>query len=213
MFRRKKDLLARQVDFGVEIFDFFDLSGLWERQEKAAGTSMVITVAGVVGTRLIGGVGWVDSALGAVRVVGINNARRLVVPGLIAAGRSCCLYKRLLTFLVVLVAAYSLASIPTSLPRRLSAKLSAELSSIDYTHSNASRISAEVRRALKFPSDALKVGLKRNLEQLTVKREDTAKVKGEAERARKYFASLVREAGEISESVRRVDLEGTALHA
>jgi mitofusin 2 len=111
-----------------------------------------------------------------------------------------------------LAAAYSLASIPTSLPRRLSAKLSAELSNIDYTHANASRISTEVRRALKFPSDALKVGLKRNLEQLTAKREDTAKIKDEAERARKYFTNLVREAGEIAESVRRVDLEGPSLN-
>jgi mitofusin len=112
---------------------------------------------------------------------------------------------------VLLAAAYSLASIPSSLPRRLSAKLSAELGNLDYTHINASRISSEVRRALKFPSDALRVGLKRNLEQLIVKKEDTAKIQGEAERAKKYFVSLAREAGEISEGVRRVDLEGPSM--
>jgi hypothetical protein len=52
------------------------------------------------------------------------------------------------------------------------------------------------------------VGLKRNLEQLIVKKEDTAKIQSEAERAKKYFVNLTREAGEISEGVRRVDLEG-----
>ena len=87
MFQKKRDVLARQVDVDVDIWDFFDIGGLWERQEKVAGTSMAVTVAGVLGGRMIGGAGWVDGALGAARIMGSNNLRRLVVPGLIAAGK------------------------------------------------------------------------------------------------------------------------------
>jgi GTPase SAR1 family protein len=86
MFRRKRDALARQVDVEVEFIDFFDITSLWERQEKVAGTSMAITVAGVVGGRLVGGVGWLDGALGAVKIVGSNNLRKMIVPGIIATG-------------------------------------------------------------------------------------------------------------------------------
>lgn len=112
------------------------------------------------------------------------------------------------TLKVVLATAYAISQIPTSLPRRLSSKLSAQLAAIDYTHLNATRISSEVRRALKYPSDTLRVGLKRNVEQLTARREDTAKVRAEADIARKFFGNLIREAGEIARGVRAVDLEG-----
>ena len=86
MFRSRKDALARQIDVDVEVWDFFDLSSLWERQEKVAGTSMAVTVAGVVGGRIFGGVGWLDGALGAAKVMGANNIRRLIIPGVILAG-------------------------------------------------------------------------------------------------------------------------------
>lgn len=87
MFRKRRDALARQVDFDVEVWDFFDMAGLWERQEKFAGTSMAVTVAGVVGTRMVGGISWVDGAMGAMRIMGSNNLRRMIVPGLILAGK------------------------------------------------------------------------------------------------------------------------------
>ena len=87
MFGRKRDALARQVDVEVELFDFFDMTNLWERQEKVTGTSMAVTVAGVVGGRLIGGVGWFDGVVGAVRVMGVNNTRRLIIPGAILIGK------------------------------------------------------------------------------------------------------------------------------
>ena len=88
MFRRKRDVLARQVDTQIEIWDFFDLGGLWERQEKVAGTGMAMTVVGVLGGRALGGVGWIDGALGAARVMGTGNLKRLIVPGMIATGMS-----------------------------------------------------------------------------------------------------------------------------
>ena len=85
--KARKDALARQVDVETEIWDFFDVNGLWERQEKVASTSMAVTVAGAVGARMIGGFGWLDGALTATKVVGVNNVRKLVIPGVIAAGK------------------------------------------------------------------------------------------------------------------------------
>jgi GTP-binding protein EngB required for normal cell division len=89
MFKKQVHALARQVDIDIELWDFFDVAHFWERQEKVAGTSMAVTVAGVVGGRMMGGVGWLDGALGAAKVVGSNNLRRLIIPGLIAGGKFC----------------------------------------------------------------------------------------------------------------------------
>jgi mitofusin len=86
MFRRKRDVLARQIEVETELWDFFDWSTILQRQEKMAGTGMALTVATAVGGRLVGGFGWVDSALGAVKVVGNNNLRKLIIPGIIATG-------------------------------------------------------------------------------------------------------------------------------
>jgi mitofusin len=92
----------------------------------------------------------------------------------------------------------------------LSAKLSAQLAAIDYTHSNATRISTEVRRALKYPADKLREGLQRNVENLHEQRKETSKVQAESEVARKFFGNLTRESREIRSRVERVDLEGPA---
>jgi mitofusin len=106
--------------------------------------------------------------------------------------------------------AYAVSSIPNSLPRRLSNKLHSQLLALDYTHSNATRISSEVRRALKYPADNLRVGLKRNVEKLQGKKEDTDKLKHESQVAQKYFGNLITKTGEIRSKVMRVDLEGPA---
>ncbi|EMC98097.1 hypothetical protein BAUCODRAFT_574156 [Baudoinia panamericana UAMH 10762] len=196
MFRSRRDALARQVDFETEVWDFFDLANLWERQEKVAGTSMAVTVAGVIGGRMLGGVGWLDGALTATKIVGTNNARRLIVPGLILAAG--------------LGAFYVVSQIPKSLPRRLSAKLSAQLAQLDYTHANAQRISAEVRRALQYPANKLTEGLQKNMEKLQEQKRETVKVQTESEVARKYFGNLMRESQDVRGRVQRVDLEGPA---
>ena len=87
MYKKPAHALARQVDVDIELWDFFDIASLWERQEKFAGTSMAVTVAGVVGGRMFGGVGWLDGALGAAKIMGSNNMRKLIIPGLIAGGK------------------------------------------------------------------------------------------------------------------------------
>lgn len=86
MFKSRRDALARQVDIETELWDFFDLGSLWERQEKVASTSMAVTVAGVVGGKMLGGMAWFDGVLTATKVVGPKNVRRLLVPGLVLAG-------------------------------------------------------------------------------------------------------------------------------
>jgi len=87
MFRSKRDALVRQVDFEAEVWDFFDFANIWERQEKVASTSMAVTVAGVVGTRMVGGVGWVDGALTATKLLGAKNMRHFILPGLLLTGK------------------------------------------------------------------------------------------------------------------------------
>ncbi|KAL9005651.1 MAG: hypothetical protein Q9188_001557, partial [Gyalolechia gomerana] len=166
MFNRRRDLEARDVDTEVEIWDFFDVSALWaEKQEKLAGTSMALTVAGVLGGRMVGGVGWIDGAMGAARVMGTRNLRRLIVPGILTA--------------VILATTYTLLSIPLTLPHRLATRLSSTLNSIDYVHRNAQRISSHSRRALRFPAEHLTAGLAQFVHDLEQKRGDTLKVKGE----------------------------------
>ena len=91
--------LARQVDIDIELWDFFDIGSLWERQEKVAGTGMAVTVAGMVGGRVIGGVGWLDGALGAAKIMGSNNMRRLIIPGLIAGSEFIPLSLKHLSFI------------------------------------------------------------------------------------------------------------------
>jgi mitofusin len=84
MFQHKKHALARQVDVATEFWDFVDWSNLLQREEKAG---MALTVAGVVGTGVISGYGQMNIALRAAQILGSDNLRRLVVPGVIAAGK------------------------------------------------------------------------------------------------------------------------------
>ncbi|RFU31281.1 hypothetical protein B7463_g5067, partial [Scytalidium lignicola] len=196
MFKRKRDMLAKQVDVETELWDFFDWSTILQRQEKLAGTGMAMTVATVVGGRVVGGVSWVDGALGTMRVIGNNNLRKLILPGVLLTA--------------IAATYYILSQIPHSLPHRLSNKISAQLEAIDYVHSNSDRISSSVRKVLRFPADNLRVGLQRSVEQLGSKREETRKVRGESEVARKYFGNLVSESAKIRNTVEAIDLESPA---
>ncbi|TVY85062.1 Transmembrane GTPase fzo1 [Lachnellula suecica] len=196
MFRRKRDILAKQVDIETELWDFFDWSTILQRQEKMAGTGMALTVVTAVGGRMVGGFGWVDGAMGAAKVVGNNNLRRLIIPGTVAAALAATYY--------------ILSQIPHSLPQRLSTKIATQLQQIDYVHSNSDRITSSVRKVLRFPADNLRVGLQRSVEKLGSKREETRKIRGESEVARKYFGNLVGESARIRRGVEAVDLEGPA---
>ncbi|KAJ6144940.1 hypothetical protein N7470_008835 [Penicillium chermesinum] len=195
MFRRgRRHALARQVDTEVELWDFFDFAGLWERQEKMAGTGMAMTAVTVLGSRALGGFSWVDSALSAVKILGPNNLRRLFLPGVAAAA--------------LLTAAFVVSSIPTSLPPRLSRKIAAKLSEMDYVHSNANRISSEVRRILRLPATNLQACLAQDIEDLARRKQEVTKVKQESEVAAKYFGNLFRESNENRTAVEDIDLDG-----
>jgi len=89
LFKSRKDVLGRQIDLHVDIWDVFNLSNLsfWEKQEKVAGTGMAVTVAGIVGGRMFGGTAWLDSAMGVAKVVGPNNLRKLIIPSIVLAGQ------------------------------------------------------------------------------------------------------------------------------
>lgn len=109
---------------------------------------------------------------------------------------------------MVLATTYALHTIPTTLPPRLSRRISSTLSALDYTHTNASRISAETRKILRYPAENLHSGLQQSVRDLGKKREERLEVKKDSAFARKYFGNLVRETAEGRGRVEDVDLEG-----
>ncbi|CAG8277591.1 unnamed protein product [Penicillium salamii] len=194
MFRRgRRHTFGRQVDTEVELWDFFDVAGLWERQEKMAGTGVAMTAVTVLGGRALGGFSWVDSALSAVKLIGPNNLRRLFFPSILAAA--------------VLTTAYVLNSIPSTLPPRLSRKIAATLADMDYIHSNANRISTEVRRMLRMPAGNLQTSLSQDLEDLGRRKQEVTKIKQESDVATKYFSNLFRDSSENRRTVENLDLD------
>lgn len=210
MFRRsRRHTLGRQVDTEVELWDFFDISGLWERQEKMAGTGVAMTAVTVLGGRAFSGISWIDSMLSAVKFLGPNNLRRLAVPGIVAAGKFILVrgQNSANDFKAALTAAYVLSAIPTTLPPRLSRKLAATLAEMDYVHSNASRISSEVRRILRLPAGNLQTALAQGVEDLGKRKLEVGKTKSESEAASKHFSNLFRESSENRRSVEDIDLD------
>ncbi|KAK2748139.1 mitofusin [Myotisia sp. PD_48] len=196
MFRQQRHELARQIHTDLDIWDFIDIPGLWERQEKVAGTGMAMTVVGVVGGRALGGIGWLDGVLNTIKMLGPNNVRRMLLPSIFGA--------------TILVGAYIFSQIPNSLPSSLSRKLARTLADMDYIHSNATRISAEVGRVLRVPSSRLQSALQVATEELAKRKDEVSKIQHESEIARKYFSNLFRESDENRLSVDQIDLDASA---
>lgn len=67
-----------------------------------------------------------------------------------------------------------------------------------------------MRKVLRYPADNLRIDLQRSVEHLGIKREETLKVRGESEVARKYFGNLVRDSSKLGRTVDGIDLEGPA---
>jgi mitofusin len=193
MFKRKRDVLARQVSIPTELWDFVDWSTIMQRQEKVAGTGMALTVAGALAPRLLGMGSWMDQAVMATRVLSSDNLRRLIIPGIIVAA--------------ITASAYVLQQIPNSLPHRLSQKISDQLAELDYVHTNSNRISSSVRKVLTMPADNLRVGLDRSVKDLGARRDDRVKVKAESEGAVKFFRDLVANSAMQRSRVESVDLD------
>lgn len=211
MFRRKRDALAREVHIPTELWDFVDWTTLLQRQEKYAGTGMALTVAGAVVPSMLGMNNWMNQAMVATRVLTNDNLRHLILPGILVAGKSSPLSsdieQKLTPIPAVAATAYVLQQIPNSLPPRLATKISTQLNDLDYVHSNSSRISSAVRKVLRFPADNLRVSLDQSIKDLGNKRDETIKVKGESERAVKYFSNLVRDSQGQRSLVEGVDLD------
>ncbi|KAK3302317.1 uncharacterized protein B0T15DRAFT_422349 [Chaetomium strumarium] len=194
MFQHKKHALARQVDIATEFWDFVDWSTLLQKEEKAG---MALTVAGVVGTGVLSGYGQLNIAFRVAQLLGSDNLRRLIVPGVIAAAAAS--------------AFYILSQIPRSLPHRLSAKISTQLAAMDYVHSNSNRISGTVRKVLLIPANSLRVGLQRSVEQLDLRRNDTLKVRKESHDALRYFSNLAQKSAHQRRQLETVDLDAHPL--
>lgn len=193
MFRRKRDALARNVHIPTELWDFVDWSTIMQKQEKLAGTSMALTVAGAVVPRMIGMGNWMDQALTASKIVGNENMRSLILPGLAVA--------------VIAATAYVLQQIPNSLPPRLAAKITQQLADMDYVHGNSARIASSVRKVLRFPSDNLRVRLEQSVKELGNRRDETVKTRAESERAANFFGDLALKSEMERSKVNDVDLD------
>lgn len=100
-----------------------------------------------------------------------------------------------------------LQQIPNSLPPRLATKISSQLAELDYVHANSSRISASVRKVLRFPADNLRVRMDQSVKELGTRREETIKVRGESDRAATFFSKLADESDVQRRRVLDVDLD------
>lgn len=78
---------------------------------------------------------------------------------------------------------------------------------MDYVHSNANRISTEVRRILRIPSGNLQTSLAQDVEDLGKRKNEVSKTKQESEVANKYFSNLFRDSGENRRFVEDIDLD------
>ncbi|KAK6363264.1 mitofusin [Orbilia blumenaviensis] len=194
MFKKKKDALGRHIKTQLDAFDFFD----FDRQEKVAGMSMSLTVLSVAGSRMFNISSWVDGVIQATNIVGIRNAKRLIIPAIIAG--------------VGAAAYWIISDVQNAIPKKLAKKIKRELTEMDYVHQNSERISKEVRKVLRFPAEELRSGFQKNIEGLKIKKEEATKRKGECEVAVKYFGNLLRESREHAAVVRRYDLEAASNH-
>lgn len=64
-----------------------------------------------------------------------------------------------------------------------------------------------MRRVLRVPADNLRVGLDQSIKELGNRREETIKVKGESDRASKYFTRLVRDSEKQRNDIVTIDLD------
>lgn len=78
---------------------------------------------------------------------------------------------------------------------------------MDYVHSNANRISTEVRRILRIPSGNLQTSLAQDVEDLGKRKSEVSRTKQESDVANKYFSNLFRDSGENRRFVEDIDLD------
>jgi mitofusin 2 len=74
-------------------------------------------------------------------------------------------------------------------------------------HANSTRISSSVRKVLAMPADTLRVGLDQSIKDLGNRRDETIKVKGESERAVRFFRDLSAQSAMQRSVVEGVDLD------
>ena len=67
-----------------------------------------------------------------------------------------------------------------------------------------------MRRVLRVPAENLRFGLEKSVKDLDSRRDETTKIRGESERAARYFGGLVRDSEQERNRVADVDLDAPA---
>ncbi|KAK9471495.1 P-loop containing nucleoside triphosphate hydrolase protein [Dipodascopsis tothii] len=191
MFTRKRDLLARaSISTAVEITDYVD----FDRNEKAAGMSLSLTLATVAGGQVLGfPTTLLNGFVKVASIFGIRNLHRLVVPALTVAG--------------ICGVVYLISDVPNVVPRKLARKLKDELEAVDYVHTNSDRISKECRKVLRFPMEDIRVGFQKVLDEVATQKTERTSQMEQAETASKYFAGLKKEARGNRSVIARMNLD------
>lgn len=78
---------------------------------------------------------------------------------------------------------------------------------MDYVHTNANRISSEVRKILRMPAANLQNSLAQDIEDLARRKHEVSKLKSESQVASKYFSNLFRNSADTRTTVQSIDLE------
>lgn len=74
-------------------------------------------------------------------------------------------------------------------------------------HTNSARISASVRKVLRFPADNLCVSMDQSVKDLGNRRDETAKIKSESQAALKSFTELANKSQRQQRMVEDLSLE------
>ncbi|ANB12880.1 mitofusin [Sugiyamaella lignohabitans] len=170
------------------------LSEISEPISQVGTVNNALTVASVIGGgQMILQSKWLNHALNAVRWVDFQLLKRLLVPALVV-GSVCGV-------------AYVISEVPNSVPRNVSRKIAREVVSLGYVEANAKRIAKESRKVLKYPSQDVRTGFQRLIENTAHQREACEKSAKEAQAGYEYFVKLHTDAAHQRALIDQCNLE------
>jgi mitofusin len=192
MFSGKRDQLSKVAKIGLDLTDFVDFN-FASQEKQIAGAGMSLTLATVAGSQFFGIGSWVNGLWKVGNILGLQNAKKLVLPAVVLA--------------TVGIGYYILADLPHVVPRKLAKKIRKQLTELDYVHVNADRIAQKCRKVLKFPSEELRSAFQRGIEKQSKAVDERKQTQKESEVADKYFGNLLRNAKQQRTAVSSLDLE------
>ncbi|CCH45053.1 Transmembrane GTPase [Wickerhamomyces ciferrii] len=206
MFSRRKDTISRNLNDNIEISDFFDPS--FESFLTVFNFDSKIKEQALV---------WKDSAYS----VGLYAASGALTTGSLIKGvfhyGSFFSFKTL-RYLVLPVSigvglvslTYLILDIPRALPRKLAKKIKRQVKELEYPHQNASRISKECRKVLKYPAREVQNSFQTSLDKHVVRKEKILKAIKDADVASAFFGKLLKRSLDQKKLVESFDLEAIA---